>query len=91
MILNAYKFIELIKLPTAANNFLKLTFNKMQGTQIKIKDLLTSDKNASSDSPPNAFFSAASSYGIPIQGLQFKTIKYHITLQYFNSNFSHDS
>ena len=55
----------------------------MQGREIKIKDLHTSDKNASSDSPPKAFFSAASSYGIPVQGLQFKTIKYQITLARF--------
>lgn len=33
-------------------------------------DLHTSDRKASSDSPPNAFFSAASSYGVPFQGLQ---------------------
>jgi len=45
-----------------------------------IKDLCTSDKNASSDSPPNAFLSTASMYGFSIQGLQLKFIKYQITL-----------
>ena len=42
------------------------------GNRDKMEDLYTSDKNASSDSPPIAFSSAASSYGVPFQGLQYK-------------------
>ena len=39
------------------------------------EDIQTSDKNASNDSPPNAFFSAASSYGFPVHGLQYLQMK----------------
>jgi len=53
---------------------------KEDGLETKIKDLCTSDKNASSDSPPNAFLSTASLYGFSIQGLKLKIIQYQITL-----------
>jgi hypothetical protein len=56
------------------------TNHKEKGLETKIKDLCTSDKNASSDSPPNAFLSTASLYGYSIQGLQLKVTKYQITL-----------
>jgi len=53
---------------------------KEEGLETKIKDLFTSDKNASSDSPPYEFLFTASSYGYSIQGLHLKIIKYQITL-----------
>ena len=62
-------------------------FYKQSSTKYKederetnIKDLCTSDKNASSDSPPTPFLFTASLYGFSIQGLQLTIIKYQITL-----------
>ena len=44
----------------------------IKSTKKKKKWWNTSDRNPSSDNPPNAVFSAASLYGASIQGLNFK-------------------